>query len=63
VTDQARTLSGRTRGASPNGQGHLGQLRGLPRAGLAAHDQDLMGLQRLHDLLPPLADGKGVRKL
>ena len=58
VADQARTLSGRARGALPNGQSHLGQLRGLSRAGLAAHDQNLMGLQGLHDLLPPLADGQ-----
>ena len=52
VADQAATLAGRVIAfASSEGQGDLGQLGGLARAGLAADDDDLVLLQRGHDFV------------
>ena len=43
---------------TPHGQRNLGQLRGLARAGLATHDDDLVRRQRGHDFLAPGGDGQ-----
>ena len=46
------------RTAAANFQTELGQLGGFTRAGGAAHDDHLMGLERLEDLAASLTDGQ-----
>ena len=51
VTDQLAALARpRVQPPAPHGQGDLGQLRGLARAGFAAHDDHLVRAQRGLDL-------------
>ncbi len=47
----------------PSGQRDLGQLGGLARAGLAADDDDLVGLDGPRDLVAPAGDRKRIGKV
>ena len=64
VTNQARALPRRVvELAPPHRQRDLGQLRGFARSGLATDNDDLMRLQRSHDLVALARHRQRFRKV
>jgi hypothetical protein len=63
VADEPAPALGRIALAPAQRQRDLGQLRGLARARLAAHDDDLVGRDGRHDFFAPAGDGQRFGKV